>query len=198
MKSHRFKYEYRKNASKLHKRVGDHIRASKTFGGYQIYQEYPVSKVNSNYSNNSHHFDWVIPTIKLVIECHGIQHEQPVAFDGNIDNSIDNFHAIQARDLAKKNAALAADYHYIVIRHDEIQLLTDKLLFDKIKEADIELTNYRLCYYEDINELPDTCNEFKKSSKLYKESDYYKKQLSRAREYRKQKYRRLKELKDGY
>ena len=61
MKRTRFQHQYRKNASKLHKEVGDILRDSKILGHQEIYQEYPVNRVNKHYRNSSHHFDWVVP-----------------------------------------------------------------------------------------------------------------------------------------
>ena len=80
MKTRRFKKEYRKSSSALHREMGECLRNSAIFKNYQIYQEYPVSLINKSFINKRCHFDWVIPDLYLVIELHGKQHEIPTDF----------------------------------------------------------------------------------------------------------------------
>ena len=101
MKTSRFKYGYRRSASKLHKKTGDLLR--EMFPSMRIYQEYPVNKINSSYNTGRHKFDWVILDLKAVIECHGAQHYQVCTFGGDQDKAIDQFRDIQYRDKKKKD-----------------------------------------------------------------------------------------------
>jgi len=94
MRAKRFRYEYRENASSLHKQVGELLRNSPLFKTQEIYQEYPLDKVNSKYKTR-YHYDWVIPKLKIIVECHGAQHYEPVAFNGDENSSIEQFHALQ-------------------------------------------------------------------------------------------------------
>lgn len=176
MKSRRFQYEYRKSASKLHKAVGEALRSYSLFSGYRSYQEYPVNKVNPSYESGREHFDWVIPDLHLVIECHGEQHYTPVAFDGDQTAAIDRFNRTQELDDQKKNAAINAGYVYMVVKYDELKQITGELLWDRytsILEAGRAL----------LRSLTP-----KNKSKMYYDKE-------KAREYRKAKYQRFKEWK---
>lgn len=140
MKSSRFKYEYRKSASKLHRIVGDILRSSKLFQNYQVLQEYPVCKINPNHKSGREHFDWVLLDLKCVIEVMGGQHYK-VAFGCGQTGLKD----IQERDERKKQAAIDAGFVYIAIKFDEIKLVTEdyiwKLYIEKFEETKPLLLN---------------------------------------------------------
>ena len=172
MKSHRFRTEYRAKASKLHKVVGDILRdPTGYFAGHRVYQEYPVSKVNPSCENNRLHFDWVDLDLRLVVECHGEQHYKPQSFGGGDSD----FVALQERDYTKMQYAISAGYTYIVIPYYLQGSVTGRYLWD--------------LYLEKHNDLP-----IEKPSKNI-ESEYKLKEKERAREYRKQRYLKVKELK---
>ena len=208
-KDSRFKWEYRKNASRLHKVVGELFRSSTMFAHYECYQEYPVNRVNTSYQHGSHHVDWVIPQLLLVIECHGKQHYQAVAFDGNIDRAVEEFKNIKYRDKKKKAAALAADFTYVEIPYTSEKTLTIEILLKKIKEADDELSAYREEHAEEIrlveeakaNELAAVLKIEKQkrdseARKQYLDSQAHQQELKTIRGFRQKHYRKLKELKD--
>lgn len=203
-KTSRFKYQYRKNASKLHRAVGDVLR-SKSFANYQAYQEYPVNKVNPRFSSGAHKFDWVVPALKVVIECHGRQHYEVATFGAEVEDAIQAFRDTQARDETKKNAALAAGWRYVVVSYREMNKVTPRLIFDKIKEAETELGAWKLEHYNDTDEIPTTHELAKERQQArtrqqrrkYLGSDAHRRNLERARQARQEQYRRLKELKDG-
>lgn len=123
-KSSRFKHAYRKNASKLHKAVGETIRSHPLLKHYTSYQEYPVSKVNPEYQNNSHHFDWIILDLKCVIECHGAQHFSRIPF---FHKTEEDYQDQLRRDEEKKTAAELAGWSYFIVKFDE-ELDVDKLI----------------------------------------------------------------------
>lgn len=119
-KSSRFKHQYSKNASKLHKSVGEAIRSHPLLKHYTSYQEYPVSRVNLDYHSNAHKFDWVIVDLKVVIEAHGKQHYEPVCFGGiSKEEAAKRYHEQVERDLEKKRAAEDAGWTYIAVKYDD-------------------------------------------------------------------------------
>lgn len=209
MKNSRFKFEYRKNASKLHRTVGDILRDSSTFNNYEIYQEYPVNRINENYPHASHHFDWAIPKLNIVIECHGVQHYKVVRFGGTAEEAITAFKETQRRDKLKKEAAQLAGFAYVEIPYylekkvTEAQILE---LFDKAKEETkvyLEIHKEEIEAYEKakvqvlVEELAERKKQYERNLyEEYKCSKQYQQQLRKAREYRQKRYRKLKELKN--
>ena len=150
-KDSRFEYAYRSNASRLHKTVGDFLRQHRDFCGHSSFQEYSVNKVNPSFPSGKHKFDWVVPALRLVIECHGRQHYIPTSFGGEESAKV-AFRDIKLRDEAKKDAALAVGWRYIVVKYTEQKKVTSELIFDKIKEADTELMIYQLEHSKDVTE----------------------------------------------
>lgn len=133
-KSSRFKHSYRSNASKLHKSVGEAIRSHPLLKHYKSYQEYPVSRVNPTYRNNSHKFDWVIIDLKVVIEAHGQQHYEPVCFGGiSKEEAAKRYYEQVERDLEKRRAAEDAGWTYIAVKYDDT--------LDVERLADIAIAN---------------------------------------------------------
>jgi hypothetical protein len=178
MKRSRFQYEYRKSASSLHKKVGDCLRGSPLFDKYQIYQEYPVTRINPEYQDTSHHFDWVIPDLFLVIEVHGEQHRTPTDFSGKQeDGGILEFHRLIARDTAKRMACVEAGWTYIELWPEDVRTLTDQQLFDAYN----------------ANKKEDRINEFVEPIQTEEQAARHRDTLARAREYRKASYQRAKQ-----
>ena len=135
MKSKRLQFEYRSNASSLHRAVGDYLRSSDLFKFHKIFQEYPVNLINEGYENSRHRFDWVITDLKIVIEVHGEQHTKICRW-GNIDHdeAFDQFVDGKTRDSAKKQAAIEAGFTYIEIPYNEIRDICDDYIVQKMKE----------------------------------------------------------------
>jgi len=189
--------------------VGNTIRASAFLGSHKVYQEYPVSRVNTYYPNNSHHFDWVIPTLRLVIECHGKQHYDIVDFGGEgYDAALEAFKAGQSRDSEKREAALSAGYTYVVVPYTDSTKVSEDYLIDAISIAEEELARYNEVS-EGVNvfEENDTRHEFlqeiqerqaerrKGARQRHLSSRIHLEQLEKARDYRKKRYQRWKEIK---
>jgi hypothetical protein len=218
MKSAVFKHEYAANASKLHKKVGDLLRDS-IFKGYQIFQEYPVNKINPNYRSGREKFDWYIKELNIIIEVHGEQHYKPVCFGGISEHDAElNFKRQQFRDTIKKDAAVVAGATYIVIKYNEEvneETLSKKILGSKLNdEAKTELEDSIVFEAPETAEVTQAKLELEKQKekrrerlelkelasahrkhlrKLYKESDRYKEQQQRASDYRKSRYLAAKE-----
>jgi hypothetical protein len=200
MKSHRFKISYRKSASKLHKAVGDSLRGSPLFNGYPIYQEYPVSKVNPDYKSNREHFDWVIPGLKLVIECHGLQHYEQISFGGR--NGSESLENIQQRDDEKKMAAISAGYIYLVIKYTDEKTITAEEIWRRIQTLKDCVEDLResmlqtsgpaggenLYISKDFKKL-EPSEELKKLQEVWKEKN---------REYQRRQYQKQKEWKKNH
>ena len=118
-----------RNASKLHRMVGELLIEHTLFSGYEIRQEYRVSKVNPEFKSNREKFDWVVLGLKVVIEVMGQQHYRPVCFGGiDMVEAKSRFKKQQLRDEDKKQAALEAGWTYIVVRYDEKCLTKEELL----------------------------------------------------------------------
>jgi hypothetical protein len=217
MKNSRFQFEYRASASKLHRAVGEILRNSDIFANYEIYQEYPVDRVNENYNDSSHHFDWVIPKLFLVLECHGKQHYVATAFDGDLEKASENFRSLKERDEAKKLAALRANYNYVVIPYHAEKKLTEEKLLEYIDAGKAELLKWQVANAEvlrqeqELNRLKqeaeleskkqqelDTVKRQQQDNKLQKiMSEKHRESLIKAREYRKSKYQFLKDKRNA-
>lgn len=175
MKSSRFKYSYRENASKLHQKVGDILRAGR-FSNHKIYQEYPVCRVNKDYSNTRHHFDWVVKDLALVIEVHGEGHYNSIRWGGiSIEEAEENFIASTIRDRDKKQAALDAGYTYIVVPYWDAKVVNESYLWD--------------LYQENI----DDTQIVKPIHKKKEETEYERDVKQKIREDRKKQYKKHKE-----
>lgn len=196
MKTNRFQFEYRKSASKLHRAVGDCLRDSDLFRHYEIYQEYPVVKVNTTYSESSHHFDWVIIELKVVIECHGRQHYKVVAFDGDVEKAVLQFSDLKGRDRAKRRAAMSAGWAYVEIPYN-VKNISDSLISELIKVGREETEKYNKNNGTDTSDAETIRSTQKKEyekerRREYLASEQHQDELRRAREYRRERYRQLK------
>lgn len=174
-KQSRRKQEYRQNASEGHQVIGNLLHSSKYFANYKIYQEYPVHTLNSAFKSGREKFDWVILDLHIVIEFHGQQHREAVRFGGiSQEEAEDNLKNQKIRDLAKRAAAEAVGFSYVVFWYDEE--ITEDFLLDKIEEA-----QYQTC----------ATLYTPKSTKKPKDPKHQE-HLEKAREYRKQQYRKNK------
>lgn len=204
MKQTRFQKAYRKSSSKMHKKVGDLLRSSVLFRNFEAYQEYPVNRVNPYYPESSHHYDWVIPMLKIVIECHGKQHYEPVNFGGMDDlDAYEAYRNGKERDKLKKEAALSVGYRYIEVPYYEENLISDKYLSDLLDVADLATRHYTEVT-GGVNKFEpntDTKVELKQQRSLKAKeqwkalisSDKHKERLAKAREVRRAQYRRTRD-----
>lgn len=127
-----------KNASKLHRHVGQLL--VELFPAYEVRQEYPVSKVNLSYKSNREKFDWVVLGLNIVIEVHGEQHFRPVCFGGiTLDQAKKNFVKRQEVDWEKQEAAQKAGWAYVMVKYDEKKIEVEELS-SRISEAIQEST----------------------------------------------------------
>ena len=161
-KNSRFKYEYRSNASKLHKKVGDALREHPVLKRYNIYQEYPVNKVNPDFPNGRSKIDWVIKDLLVCIEANGVQHYK---FSPFFHKSEDDFRAQIKRDKEKKEAIEAAGYVYIEVRYDEE--LDIEEMFNRV------ILNERSCAKKKVKKQKrEVSAELKEKQKIYRKKAY--------------------------
>lgn len=176
MKSSRYKKEYRKNASKLHKLVGEILYTEKPFSLHRIYQEYPVQIIDPTYGNSKHTFDWVDLDLHMVIECHGEQHYEAVTFGGiDIEEAESRLLQQKSRDADKAQAAVRMGWSYIEIPYTTIP--TAKWILEQYQKNLPDDSAYNITH----DETPDTKHQ---------------EQLEQARAYRHEQYLQKKELKN--
>ncbi len=143
MKASKTPRQLAKNASKLHKKVGELLTCQESgYKNFEIRQEYAVSRVNPEFKSNREKFDWVILGLKIVIEAMGIQHYKPICFGGmDITEAQSIFKHRQETDQLKQQAAEDAGWAYVTVRYDE-KIDLDKLS-DKITKAINDLPQER-------------------------------------------------------
>ena len=192
-KQSRLNKKYRKNASKLHKAVGDMLRASPVFSNYRIYQEYPVNRISPYFDSGREKFDWVILDLMVVIEVMGQQHYYPVRFGGiSHEEAKVKFQQQIRRDTAKKEAAQKAGFIYVEFKYDEKDISVSSLMAKISAEGNLE--ENRGVHGQDRNVVSQQVKQKRKSNRNEK---YHQEQLKRAREHRRQQYRKQKEQRDA-
>ena len=136
MKKTKTPVQLAKNASKMHKLVGELLVCDESpYRNYEIRQEYHVSMVNLDYKSNREKFDWAILGLNVIIEVHGEQHFSPICFGGiTIDEAKRNFLKRLQLDHEKQEAAQEALWAYVVVKHNEKDLTLEKLT-KRITEA---------------------------------------------------------------
>ena len=123
-------------ASRLHKRVR---RLIKELLGSVISEEVNVQKLFPSYPVRNQHYDMVIPSYNLVIECHGEQHRNPQSFgEKNADKVMDNFKQQRYRDKNKENIVWDNGWGYVCIWFDDLpkdDVEAKKIIKAKIMES---------------------------------------------------------------
>lgn len=133
MKPTKIPTQLAKNASKLHKHIGQLL--VEIYPHFDVRQEISVSKINPDFPSNREKFDWAVLRMNIVIEVHGIQHYQPTCFGGiTMDQAKRNFVKRQEVDFEKEMAARYVGWAYVVVKHDEKRITKDEL-YERIVEA---------------------------------------------------------------
>lgn len=134
-KKHKWKNKYERieGASKLHIKMQE-ILQNGSFKNIDAYQEIPVSELVE--TKDVLYIDWYVPSIKLCIELHGIQHYKPMAFGhkSKIDTNL-KFIEGKGRDLNKKYLLKTNNFLFIEISYKEYGKLNEEFLLEKIKES---------------------------------------------------------------
>ena len=66
------------------------------------------------------HYDLVVPSLNLIVECHGEQHEQLVTFGGDPRQSHTRLSRQRFRDRRKEETALSNGWNYVAVWYREI------------------------------------------------------------------------------
>jgi G:T-mismatch repair DNA endonuclease (very short patch repair protein) len=140
MKKSRPVYKFADNASKLQKRIGELlVGPASPFKFYEIRQEYPVKKVNPSFKSAREKFDYVILGLNVVIELHGAQHEKVVCFGGKPkEEAEEDLRKRILKDKQKKQAALDAEWTYVVVWYYESDITIEQLterIYSNYKET---------------------------------------------------------------
>jgi G:T-mismatch repair DNA endonuclease (very short patch repair protein) len=105
-------------ASRLHKRT---LRLLKEILGTSIKEEVNVQDLFSEYPARNEHYDLVIPSYNLVVECHGEQHKTPSSFgEKNFEKVVTNFQRQQRRDRMKEEIVWENEWGYVVVWYNEL------------------------------------------------------------------------------
>jgi len=169
------KFDYAKNASRLHKKIGEILETQSPFLGIKANQEVLVSSLFDSYSGKER-YDWVIPSLFLIIECHGKQHYEVQTFGDSVENAIMNFQEQKIRDSKKKEIALLNGWTFIEVPYTDEKILDAEYLWNKFKTNENK---------EKIQK------EEKKEVDLYRED-----RLAREKAWRRKQYRQSKEYKE--
>lgn len=170
-------------ASKLHQATVTALQGSKIFSGQRLIQEAAVQKIFPKYASGREKYDIVLPDIKLIIECHGIQHYKVQTFGSKAEEAVMNFQLQQKRDSEKKEIALLNGWIYLEIPYTDEKLITDDYIYQAYSQL--------LSTTDPSGDNPTVPAEPEVRS------EYKDKQLARAREARRSQYRKMKEYKDA-
>ena len=169
------------NASKLHRKVGETLAQTAPFKEHTLSQEVAVSSLFPAYPNNRDRYDWVVPSLKVVIECHGIQHYKFQTFGEEAEIALMKWRDGLERDQKKKNIALEHGWSYIEIPYTDEKQINSTYLLHK--------------FSENFNE--DELKETKQEEADWKQKARVK-QLDRAKKARQDNYKYLKKLKEQF
>ncbi len=145
-------------------------------------QEVLVQDLFPKYSSGRDRYDIVLPDIKLIIECHGIQHYKVQTFGAKAEDAVMNFQLQKKRDAEKKEIALLNGWAYLEIPYTDEKVISDEY----IHKAYTELQSQSSVEVEQAKR-PDPTPP----------SDYQIRQRELARNHRREQYRRMKEFKDA-
>lgn len=105
-------------ASKLHKRT---LRLLKEILGCAIKEEVNAKKLFPDYPARDHHYDLVIPSYNLVVECHGEQHRSLQSFgEKDTEKAVQSFHRQQHRDRRKEEVVWENGWGYMAVWYDDL------------------------------------------------------------------------------
>lgn len=195
MKNRRLQFAYRRSASALHKIVGNCLRDG-AFSNFKVYQEYPVNKVNPDFSSGREKFDWVILDLGIVIECHGKQHYEPVTFGGITKEEAKKRLQLQKeKDELKKQAALDAGFNYVVIPYTDESEVTEAYILKLVEEARESQPEIRRVLESSTETTTDWKSAYQKRKEWLEESGLAEERKQRAKEARRKQYELAKQWK---
>jgi G:T-mismatch repair DNA endonuclease (very short patch repair protein) len=124
--------------SKFQKRVRELLE--EVLGKVSIKAEVNVAKLFPEYEARNQHYDLVIPSYNLIIECHGEQHRtiQQFGKSRQEENPMAKLISQKRRDRRKEQIALDNDWSYVIIWHNELPSSDEratKIITDRINQA---------------------------------------------------------------
>lgn len=105
------------------------------FKGATLQQEVAVSSIFSDYSSNRERYDWVVPQLKVIIECHGIQHYKFQTFGEDAEVALMRWKAAKSRDARKKEVAIENGWTYMEIPYTDEKDIDSAYLLEKFNSS---------------------------------------------------------------
>jgi len=106
------------STSKFQDEVKESIR--EILGDIRLLEEVQVKKLIPDWISRRERYDLVIPSLRIIIECHGEQHYQiSTFFGGPLAEAGVEFLRQKVRDSKKKRKAVENNWTYIEIRFKE-------------------------------------------------------------------------------
>lgn len=102
-------------------------------------RELPVKKLFKDYVSGRDRYDIVLKTMKIIFECHGKQHEQPISFGREkLSETIRKFANNKYRDFRKEDIARENNWSYVIIWYNDLTYKLEQdieIIKNKIKDA---------------------------------------------------------------
>lgn len=167
--------------SKLHQAAWEALQGT-IFTGRKILEEVLVKDLFPLYISMRDRYDIVLPELLLIIELHGIQHYKIATFGADAGTAVMNFKLQQERDQDKREIAILNGWKYIEIPFTDEKLITQQYLFD--------------CYSKIVTEVPvvEEVIPADPTVKEIKQQVRREESLQKAKQYRKDQYKKQKEL----
>jgi hypothetical protein len=167
--------EFAKNASRLHRKIGEILLLTSPFNQYQTRQEVLVSELFPAYPNNRDKYDWVVPDMHLIIEGNGSQHYSPATFGSSAEQAIMNFQSQKFRDGQKEEIAIMNGWTFITVPFLDEKNLTSDYLSNAYKLA-FDPSAVPIVVVEKVEVKPSWLIEkqesMKQKAKLYRRQQY--------------------------
>jgi len=127
------------NQSLFHEKMRSILRTDALFREMTCLQEVQVRSIIPSYGVSTHHYDWYIKEMGVVIELHGRQHYHRTNFGSTgYEASVKAFEGIRRRERIKRRAAIDAGYIYVEVPYTMKDDLTAVILLQLIEEQSYE------------------------------------------------------------
>lgn len=170
-------FTYAKNASQLHRKIGEILSTCAPWKGFKTEQEVLVRDLFSSFGSSTERYDWVIKDLFTIIEAHGKQHYSVQSFGRDAGEALMAHEAQKSRDARKEEIARLHNWTYIVIPYTDEKKLTEEYLWNVYQEAKVEEAPKRVDHKPRPRQKPS------------------QEQLDRARAYRRRIYEQQREYK---
>jgi hypothetical protein len=135
-------YFHNPEASEFHELFRTFILTEPRLRNLRWYQEVNVKDLIPDYEYTSHHYDWYLYEIDLIVELHGQQHYQVTNFGSiSADDALVNYRNMLYRDNLKRTTALEKGFLYAVIPYKDRNRISHDLIFQLAEEPFDTRTN---------------------------------------------------------